>query len=132
MEGKEETQVIAARVRAPVAKRLTMLLLTKGYEEAERYLDIQNSTFAAEEWWPPVCREMNTMLMDFVMDKRRTQMEQRQMQAEQQRLLGDMQHRQLLGAVHITNMMSGCNNEETSVGGNMYNVKQNREVNING
>ena len=121
MDGKEETQVIAARVRAPVANRM---LLTKGYEEAERVLTVLNNTFATEEWWPPVYREMVQMLLDFAMKQQQKQVEQQRLKEEKKGLL--------LGGVHITNMMTGSNKEETSVSGNMFNLNNNTEVNLNG
>ena len=132
MDGKEETQVISARVRAPVANRMKVLLLTKGYEEAERQLTVLNNTFATEEWWPQVYKEVVSFFTDYLFEQKRRQME------EQQKLLADQQRQQeeqlrlLLGGVHITNMMTGCNKEETSVSGNMFNVNNNKEVNLNG
>lgn len=124
MDGKEETQVIAARVRAPVANRMAMLLLTKGYEEAERVLTVLNNMFATEEWWAPVYREMVQMLLDFAMKQQQKQVELQRQKEEKKGLL--------LGGVHITNMMTGSNKEETSVSGNMFNLNNNKEVNLNG
>lgn len=132
MDGKEETQVISARVRAPVANRMKVLLLTKGYEEAERQLTVLNNTFATEEWWPQVYRDVQAFLNDYLFEQKLRRME------EQQKLLADQQRQRedqlrfLLGGVHITNMMTGCNNEETSVSGNMFNVNNNKEVSLNG
>lgn len=132
MDGKEETQVISARVRAPVANRMRVLLMTKGYEEAERQLTDLNTTFATEVWWPPVYSEMVQLITDYYVQKQREMDERWHLQMRQQLLLKEEQGSRLLGGVHITNMMSGGSKEETNVNGNMYNVKDNKEVNLNG
>lgn len=132
MERKEETQVIAARVRAPVANRMRVLLMTKGFEEAERHLAELNTTFATEVWWPPVYSEMVQVITDYYVQKQREMEERWHLQMRQRLLQKEEQGNPLLGGVHITNMMSGSSKEETNVSGNMYNINKNKEVNLNG